>query len=187
MSSLHAVVQLHATVRFITVAYCGTHVVFLDTLAQWHNCMQVIIKMSKENEKVRLHVRISRDVYEDLIRIAPAIYGNRKYKGALSFIVEQALRQYLAPFRTQTQKTQIHINPKVKIRKVYNQIIEKVMEIMQLDMKPLSIPEKILDVAIREVRGSDPRTIEKWKNALAMQGLIKFVGGSRPNRIVELV
>jgi hypothetical protein len=49
------------------------------------------------------------------------------------------------------------------VRVVYQQVKEKVKEIMKLDYYPDEIPEKILDLAIAEVRGSDPRTINKWK------------------------
>ena len=73
------------------------------------------------------------------------------------------------------------------VRLVYNQVIEKVKEITALSYKPDEIPEKILDQAIAEVRGSDPRTIRKWKNIFEKAGLIKFIGGFPPNRIVELL
>jgi len=37
------------------------------------------------------------------------------------------------------------------------------------------------------VRGSDPRTISKWKRIFYRFGLIKYLGGTYPNRIVELI
>jgi len=49
------------------------------------------------------------------------------------------------------------------------------------------VPEKVLDQAISEVRGSDPRTLKKWKNIFQKSGLIKYIGGLPPNRIVELL
>jgi hypothetical protein len=39
---------------------------------------------------------------------------------------------------------------------VYNQVVEKVMEIMYWDFKPDQVPKKILDQAIAEVRAQTP-------------------------------
>jgi len=100
----------------------------------------------------------------------------------LSRIVEEALRYYLTP-----RSTQKHANPKLSVRDVYGSVVRKVMEIMNLDFKPDETTEKILDMAIMEVRGTDPRTVEKWKQVFARSGLIKFVGGQKPNRLVELL
>jgi len=132
-------------------------------------------------EKKQLKVYISPEVYELLQKLAPQIYG-RPY-GSLSAIVEEALRLYLEP----RLHTQIHTNPKRSVRIVYNQVVEKVKEILHLSFKPEEVPEKILDLAISEVRGSDWRTIEKWKDIFTKSGLIKPVGGNPPNRIFELI
>jgi hypothetical protein len=45
--------------------------------------------------KVRLEVLISEDLYKLLVEVAPSIYGGSRYRGALSAIVEEALRYYL--------------------------------------------------------------------------------------------
>jgi len=42
-------------------------------------------------------------------------------------------------------------------------------------------------LAIAETRGSDPRTIAKWKKLFEKSGLIKYAGGIYPNRIYELL
>jgi hypothetical protein len=67
------------------------------------------------------------------------------------------------------------------------QVKEKVKEILNLDYTPDEVPEKILDQAISEVRGSDPRTINKWKSLFERSKLIKYIGGFPPNRVVELM
>lgn len=131
--------------------------------------------------KRQINPVISEDLYKLLIEVAPAWYG--KARGGISAIVEEALRQYLAP-RQHTKSTQ---NPRLGVRQVYNQVVEKIKEIMHWDFKPDQVPEKILDQAIAEVRGSDPRTIRKWKEAFHRAGLIKFIGGFPPNRVVELL
>jgi len=134
--------------------------------------------------KKRLEVVIDEELYKLLIELAPSIYGEGKYRGALSYVVEEALRHYLTP-RLRTTSTQN--NPRRGVRYVYNQVVEKIKEMMHWDFKPDQVPEKVLDQAIAEVRGSDPRTINKWKNIFQKSGLIKYIGGSPPNRIVELL
>jgi hypothetical protein len=133
--------------------------------------------------KKHLHVLIDEKVYNLLVEVAPVIYGQGRYRGALSYVVEEALRQYLLP-RAHTKSTQ---NPRLGVRSIYNQVVEKIKEIMHYDFKPSEVVEKILDQAIAEVRGSDPRTIAKWKNTFQKAGLIKFIGGFPPNRVVELM
>jgi hypothetical protein len=134
--------------------------------------------------KKRLEVLIDEELYKLLIEVAPSIYGEGKYRGALSYVVEEALRQYLLP-RLRTTSTQN--NPKRGVKYVYMQVKEKAKEILNLDYPPDEVPEKVLDQAISEVRGSDPRTINKWKNIFQKSGLIKYIGGLPPNRIVELL
>lgn len=131
--------------------------------------------------KAQLTVLISEDIYNLLIDIAPQIYG--KHRGALSYVVEEALKQYLYP-RKHTHK---YTNPKLSVRKVYNQVIEELKEIEGFPFKPSETTEPKLDLAIMRTRGSDIRTIEKWKKVFEKEGLIKFIGGRPPKRIVELL
>jgi len=136
-------------------------------------------KNDGEEDKVHLHVMIRKGLYETIKRIAVEKYG--KYRGGLSYIVEEALELYLG------MHTQLRTNPARSIRDVYEQVIQKIKEIMQTPIKPVEVPEAVLDRAIAEVRGSDKRTIEKWKNLFEKSGLIKFIGGYKPNRVVELL
>jgi len=138
-------------------------------------------KLYTRKKKVTLHVLIEKDIYDKLIQIAPMIYGSSR--GALSYVVEEALRYWLGP-RLHTQK---HTNPSRSIATVYNTVVEKVKEILKIDIKPYEIPEKVLDAAIAQVRGSDPRTISKWKDTFIGAGLIKVLGGREPKRIFELI
>lgn len=134
--------------------------------------------------KKQLNVLISEDIYDLLIRLAPEIYGENKYRGALSAIVEEALRYYLLP----KAHTQTHTNPKLSVRAVYFKVKEKISEMTHIP--PIHLKEALerqIDLAISEVRGSDPRTIKKWKDIFVKQGLIKPIGGRPPNRIFELI
>lgn len=133
--------------------------------------------------KKHLHVLIDEELYKLLIEIAPGIYGQGKYRGALSYVVEDALRQYLLP---RTHKNTQN-NPSRSVKHVYGLVKEKIKEILNLDYAPDEVPEKILDQAIAEVRGSDPRTIAKWKALFEKNKLVKYLGGFPPNRVVELL
>jgi hypothetical protein len=130
--------------------------------------------------KKPLTVLISEDLYKQLIDVAVTWYG--KTHGALSAYIEYVLQQTL------NQHTQKHTkNPSRSVREVYEQVVQKIKEITGSRIKPDEVTEKIFDQAIAEVRGSDPRTVEKWKTLFEKSGLIKFIGGSKPNRIVELL
>ena len=143
-----------------------------------------MVASGRMKSKKHLHVMIDEDLYRLLIEIAPGVYGQSRYRGAISYIVEEALRRYLSPLQ-HTASTQR--NPKPTIRQAYGQVVEKIKEIEHLSFKPMEVSEKILDQAISEVRGSDPRTVRKWKDLFQRSGLIKFIGGYPPNRIVELL
>jgi hypothetical protein len=142
----------------------------------------MISKNNKEEEveeRVHLHVMIKKALYEAIKRIAVEKYG--KYRGGLSYVVAEALELYLG------MHTQKHTNSRRNIRDVYEQVVLKIKEIMQTPLKPVEAPEAVLDRAIAEVRGSDNRTVEKWKSIFEKSGFIKFIGGAKPNRVVELL
>jgi hypothetical protein len=147
--------------------------------------------MSKKlpKNKRQVLVYLSEDIYRMLITLAPQLYG--KARGGMSFVVEEALKQYLLPLAgTHTREhagggVRITANPKASVRLVYGQVVEKLKEMMRLPFKPMQVAEKLLDAAIAETRG--PTVVDRWKGYFARQGLIKFVAGSRPNRVVELL
>ncbi len=137
-------------------------------------------KYTKYNNKRQLKVWISEETYNLLVEYAPEIYG--QVHGSLSYVVEEAIKRYLLPYK----HTQMHTNPKLSVRMVYQRVKETIKEITHNPIV-FEVPEKILDLAISETRGSDPRTIAKWKNLFIKQGLIKPVGGMTPNRVFELI
>ena len=125
--------------------------------------------------KVYLGVLVSEEVYRALVEAAPAVYG--RAHGSLSRAVEEALRLYLAPRRA-PRRARKH----ARTREVYDEIVGRIMEIMGLNSKPKEAAEKTLELAIMDVRGADPRTVEKWKSILEKAGLIRRKG----NGLVEL-
>jgi len=126
--------------------------------------------------KTQLNIIISDDLYKKLLEIAPAWYG--KNRGSFSALVEEALRLWFA-------HTNLHTNPAKSVSIVYSKVVEKVKEKLKMEVKPYEVSEKLLDIAIAEIRGSDPRTVSKWKNAFLKMGLIRILRGREPNRIFE--
>jgi len=131
--------------------------------------------------KVQLNVLIDEETYRELVKLAPSIYNGGRYRGAISRIVEEALRYYLGLLRS----AQAHTNPKLSIRDVFARVVMRLRD--RYGFTPKEIPEYELDQAIAETRGSDKRTIEKWKRVFEDSGLIKYIGGFKPRRIVELI
>ena len=137
-------------------------------------------KKKLPRSKVQLLVYISEGLYEELIRVAPVLCG--RHHGAISYVVEEALKNYLAPL---SGAGDLKVNPRMSIRRVYEQVKAKIREILKQPFTPVLVPEKILDMAVRETRG--PTVVERWKKFFAQEGLIKFVEGNPPNRTVELL
>lgn len=136
------------------------------------------------SDKVNLHVRVSRDIYDMLRRLAPELSGEARYKGAMSRVVEEALKYYLYP----RAGLGVKANPRLSVRDVYTQVKRRLADITGIPWWELKeVKEAELDRAIAEVRGSDPRTVEKWKKLFEANGLIKRLGGQPGRRIVELI
>jgi len=135
--------------------------------------------------KKRIEIYISEEIYRKLMEYVSAVASSEgRIRGVLSEVVEAALQEYLAP---RLQHTKLHTNPSLRIRKVYGQILQAIASIRGGLPPDGIIHEKILSLAISEVRGSDPRTVEKWINILMRAGLLKIIGGVAPNRVFELV
>jgi hypothetical protein len=124
-------------------------------------------------------VYISEDLYRAIIKVAVQRYG--QVKGALSRFAEDAFREALSMYR----HTSAQVNPKLRLREVYDAVIKRIVEIK--GYKPTEITESTLDQAIGDVRGTDPRTIEKWKRLFEKAKLIKYIGGFPPKRVYELM
>jgi hypothetical protein len=124
-------------------------------------------------------VYISEDLYKAIVEVAVQRYG--QVKGALSRFAEEAFREALSLHK----HTSAQLNPKLRIRDVYDAVVKRIVE--TLGYRPVEVTEDILDRAIGEVRGTDYRTTEKWKQLFVKAGLIKYLGGFPPKRIYELL
>jgi len=131
-------------------------------------------------EKVQIKVYIPKDLSERLRELISQKYG--RYKGGLlSFEVEGAIRKHLA---AHTNVTQIPkgSNPFPKIHMVKEQIKQYLRE-----KYGYTITNQVLrahfDEAIISLRGTDPRTREKWYRVLIAARVLKVLG---PNQ-VELI
>jgi len=125
--------------------------------------------------KTRLVAYVDEKLYKDIVRIAPNVYG--KYRGAISHVVEEALRQWLQPLL----HTQIHTrNPPDRVRAAYIKVMRKLCEILGLpDYVPSAIPNDIphayMERAIAQSLGHDPRTIRKYMYIFEKCGLFKHI------------
>jgi hypothetical protein len=124
-------------------------------------------------------VYISEDLYKAVAEVAVQRYG--QVKGALSRFAEDAFREALS----QHKHTSAQVNPKLRLREVYDAVVKRIVEIK--GYRPVEVTEDVLDQAIGDVRGLDPRTIERWKSRFLKAGLIKYLGGFPPKRVYELL
>jgi hypothetical protein len=126
-------------------------------------------------------VYISDEVYNELIKRAPELYG--KSKGALSYVVETALRKFLGlePEAPGTH-TETHTHNRVSI--IYNKVIEVLKA--RYGYTPDQIIEKDLDDAIGVVRGLDPRTVSKWKTLFIRQKCVEIVSSGVGSRVFKV-
>ena len=124
-------------------------------------------KIITKDGKVLLQVLISRELYERLLEVAPRLYG--KNKGALSWAVEEALRVWLAP-RTHTT----HANPPRKIWLKFKSVKRAIAQILGIPEEEIrDVTVRVLELAISNTIGSDPRTIDKYLKLFEKFGLIK--------------
>ena len=139
-------------------------------------------KVLTRDGKVALQVLIPKELYEAALRVAAYEYGNAR--GALSWLVEQALRAYISP----RLHAQMHTNPPGKVRRVYEQFLSCIEE-LNGGYRPFEVPAKQVHTCIAEVRGSDPRTINRWINTFIRVGLMKdLTPDNPPNRkLYELI
>jgi len=123
--------------------------------------------------KVDLHVLIDEKVYEEIKRLAILKY--EKVHGAISYEVEQALRNWIALHAQGAHKIATTVNPQPKVLKVFSQAKEYLKERYGYAaiVQGVVIPRVHLIEAIKAVRGCDPRTVSTWMKNFVESKLIK--------------
>ena len=133
--------------------------------------------MYKE-KKIGVFVRLPHELVERFRDYVNLKYSKDRY-GWQSYEVERALKNHLATQSTQQQNTQMSSHNEIKNFKIKNAMegINRYFINAELYTEPPKyIPEKHLDQAIASLRGTDKRTIAKWKDLLLKYGHIKRSG-----------
>ncbi|MEM2578520.1 MAG: hypothetical protein QXV88_06540, partial [Candidatus Bathyarchaeia archaeon] len=136
-------------------------------------------KNSEENRiiKVKVGFFLSKNVIERIRLLIQEKYSEYG-RGLLSYEVEMALRHWLA-LHTKTQnlketKEAVKPNPTPKAAIIFAEVKNYLLTHYYMELLPgQQIPRKHLEEAIMAVRGTDPRTIEKWLKTFHKMGLIK--------------
>jgi hypothetical protein len=121
---------------------------------------------------------VDKDILDKFRELVSTKYG-RYAKGQLSMEIEQALQSWLATHKQSTQTFPpkgIRANPAPKSAKLKHEIYAYLKEVKGID-KPYTISAIFVEEAIAALRGSDPRTIARWRNELLKFGQIKFLYG----------
>jgi hypothetical protein len=127
--------------------------------------------------KVVLRAYVSRDVSDRIRDLAWAKYG--RFRGALSYEVEQALRAWLAQHAQDAHKNLEAVNPQPRAVTAFNRV-KKYLEDRfgyAAIITGQQIPRQHLAEAIAAIQGVDNRTFKKWMDAFTRFKLIKYVGG----------
>ena len=137
----------------------------------------IISNKGFREKKKPLYVFLSKGL-DDRFRKFIALKYQRMEKGLISHEVEEAIRNHLAIQDTQ-QSTQALIARPSQIFGA-NQLMEQIKVYLieselYVDIPDL-IPEVHLNRSIASLRGSDMRTIRKWKKLLIEYGQIKRTG-----------
>jgi hypothetical protein len=129
----------------------------------------------KVSDKAVLRAYVSKEIYDQIRDLAWAKYG--RFRGALSYEVEQALRVWLATHTQNAHKLLNAANPQPKVARVFNQVkkfLEENLGYVAI-IPGQQIPRKHIMMAIANVRGPDDRTVKKWFDAFLANKLIKMI------------
>ena len=129
----------------------------------------------KVSDKAVLRAYVSKEIYDQIRDLAWAKYG--RFRGALSYEVEQALRVWIAQHTQEAHKLLNAANPQPKVAKVFNQVkkfLEENLGYVAI-IPGQQIPRKHIMMAIANVRGPDARTVKTWFDAFLANKLIKMI------------
>jgi len=126
--------------------------------------------------KVRLEVLISEDVAKKFYELVKMKHEN--LRGALSYEVEQALRNWIAAHTSSTQILAKKSNPQPKALVVWERVKEYLKRRLDIPtiVAGMQVHKSFLIEAIAAVRGEDPRTIRKWLDKFIEYKLVKPLG-----------
>lgn len=124
-------------------------------------------------DKKLLAVCVSAELFDELRKYILAASGLASLKGALSAVVEEALRQYLASPPREAPPPRPQRN--TGVRAVWEQVV-KVLEGEVAVYRGQLVPTHIFVEALKKVRGEDPRTVQKWLRRFAEAKLIELRG-----------
>lgn len=138
--------------------------------------VQISEEFKNREEKVKVGFFLDGEVVKKFRSLIQKKYG-RYVRGLLSYEVEMALRHWISLHtNAQSQLLRNQPNPTPKVAITFSQVKEYLLKNYYFELKPgQQIPRIHLEKAIMAVRGSDPRTVEKWLRTFHKMGLIKPV------------
>ena len=152
------------------------------------------IKKEEENKerrrkKVKVGFFLDEELVEEFRRFVVLKHGKYE-KGIFSYEMELALRHWMSLHSFAQSRSELDIkvpniskNPPSRVQLVYNMVKEYLWQEYRIDVLETDfIPIQFVERAIKVIRGTDPRTIKKWINAMKEFGLIKVRG-----KLVEFV
>ena len=126
--------------------------------------------------KVGVFLYIDERIWKEFRRLA--FMKHESFHGALSYEVEEALRNWILLHQSpHTQKTH-KINPNPKVYKAFMEVKKYLRERYGILMiSGQHIIRRHLVEAIMATRGVDPRTVQKWIKLFLEYKLIKHISG----------
>jgi len=127
-------------------------------------------KVTKDGGVV-LQVIIPEDLYKNIVRIAPMVYG--KARGGLSYVVREALKMYLNSLQLSGVAHTKHTNPPGSVRDEFNKLLRTIKS--YLGSVPLGMRvETVRKMMIATfTRCKDERTQNKKLHLFYLMGFIK--------------
>ena len=152
-----------------------------------------IKKEEKNKERIRKKVKVGFFLDEELVeefRRFVVLKHGKYEKGIFSYEMELALRHWMSLHSFAHSRSELNIkvpslskNPPSKVQLIYNMVKEYLWQEYQIDFAEIDfVPIQFVERAIKVIRGTDPRTVKKWINAMKEFGLIKVRG-----KLVEFV
>jgi hypothetical protein len=146
--------------------------------------------------KRALFAYVSEDIYNKVHELALSQYN--KFHGAVSAVVEEALRLYLAQKASQGGEggipaPRLHTH---STHKAHGSVYATFLEILNYIKRQYNYPEdeRVCEIkegdlvkAIHNTKGMDPRTVEKYLKLFETHKLIRYDRGTSPNVIFRVL